>query len=271
MSSLTVSDAASAPGRVANAIATAASRTGVDFKYLFNQAKIESQLDPSAQAKSSSARGLFQFTRQSWLATLKRHGAEHDLGWAADAITQDDGGHYRVDDPAQREAIFGLRDQPEASSAMAAEFASDNEAFLGEKLGRSIEPVDLYLAHFLGPGGAARFLSAHAADPSATAAPLFPEAAAANRGVFFGKDGAARSLDEIRQSFAARLDQGGQAPWDTQFALNQSTVHRSVSGSTAASPGATLRMIEPMPARLSLDFARQAYQRLASLDGAGRS
>ncbi len=71
-------DASSRGGRLASvrdAIAQAASSTGVDFSYLFAQAKSESGLDPTAQAGSSSAAGLFQFIDQSWLGVLKKHGA----------------------------------------------------------------------------------------------------------------------------------------------------------------------------------------------------
>lgn len=254
--------------RVTGAIASAAARTGVNFDYLYNQARIESSLDPQARAKTSSATGLFQFTRQTWLATLKEHGAEHELGWAADAISQGADGKLEVSDPAMRDAIFGLRDQPEAASAMAAAFAQDNGNHLASQLGRPIESVDLYLAHFLGPAGAVKFLSAHAADPNASGAALLPQAAAANPGIFYGRDGHARSVDEIRTNFAKRLD--GATPGPVQFA--QSWASQPATQAPPQSDGArftAMRAIEPMPQRLSLDFARQAYQRLSSLNGRG--
>ena len=40
---------------VQGAIARAATRTGVDFVYLLAQARLESGLDPSAKARTSSA------------------------------------------------------------------------------------------------------------------------------------------------------------------------------------------------------------------------
>jgi hypothetical protein len=259
--------------RVTSAIASAASATGVNFDYLLNQAKIESGLNPDVQARTSSASGLYQFTRQSWLATLKQHGAEHDLGWAANAITKDQSGRYAVADPRQREEIFALRDQPEAAAAMAAELAADNESFLTARLDRAVEPVDLYLAHFLGAAGAARFLDAHAADPDAFAAPLLPAAAAANRSIFYHGDGSMRSLADIRSNFAAKLNQpapaGTAAP--PQLASQISTTRHSIMASQMQHSAMSQRPFEPMPARLSLDFARHAYQRLASLDGAYRS
>jgi hypothetical protein len=93
---------------------------------------------------------------------------------------------------------------------MAAEFASDNQDILENKLGRPVESVDLYLAHFLGAGGATRFLRGHDANPDAPAASILPTAAKANRWVFYKKDGSPRSFAEIRERFASKL--GGSAP-----------------------------------------------------------
>ena len=159
-----------AQGRVGAAISQASARTGVDFTYLFNQARIESSLNPNARARTSSATGLYQFIEQTWLGTVRRHGAEHGLGWAANAIQRGQNGRYYVADPQMRRAILDLRRNPEASAAMAAEFASDNGRYLEARLGRPAESVDLYLAHFLGAGGAARFLRAHDANPRGAAA-----------------------------------------------------------------------------------------------------
>jgi soluble lytic murein transglycosylase-like protein len=77
---------ASGDGGVHGAIAHAADETGVDFGYLLAQARLESGLDPRARARTSSATGLYQFTGQTWLTTLARHGAEHGLDWAGQAV-----------------------------------------------------------------------------------------------------------------------------------------------------------------------------------------
>ena len=88
---------------VRGAIANASAATGVDFGYLLGQARMESSLDPSARAGSSSAAGLFQFTSGTWLSMLRRHGAENGLGWASDAIASG-----RISDPAVRERLNGM-------------------------------------------------------------------------------------------------------------------------------------------------------------------
>jgi hypothetical protein len=196
--------------RVGAAIHRAAARTSVDFSYLLNQAKVESGLDPTAKARTSSATGLFQFIEQTWLGTVKKHGAAHGLAWAADAIRCGPDGRYRIADPDARRAILDLRKDPDAASVMAAEFARDNQAVLEANLDRPVESVDLYLAHFLGAGGASEFLRAHDADPDAPAAELMPAAARANRWVFFNKDGSPCSFAQIRERFAAKI--GGTAP-----------------------------------------------------------
>lgn len=212
-------DASPTGGRVTNAIAAASRRTGVDFAYLMGQAQIESAMNPEARARTSSATGLYQFIDQSWLAVINDHGASHGLGWAADAIQRGPNGSYHVADPALRQQILDLRKHPETASVMAAEFAADNRAYLEQRIGRPAESVDLYLAHFLGAAGAARFLSAADANPDMAAAPLFPAAARANRSIFYDRQGNARSLADIRSSFAQKLDAGARtAGLDPQFA-----------------------------------------------------
>ena len=194
----------STAGRVQSAIARAASRTGVDFNYLLGQAKLESGLNASARAGTSSASGLYQFIDQSWLSVVKKHGADHGLGWAAEAIGNA-GGRMTVSDGATRSAILALRNNPEVASLMAAEHASDNADALQGTLGRPANGTDLYMAHFLGLGGAKQFLSAMQAAPDRTAAAMFPAAARANRNVFYDSTGNARSLSEVYDRFAGKL------------------------------------------------------------------
>ncbi|MBB3877665.1 lytic transglycosylase domain-containing protein [Sphingomonas pseudosanguinis] len=203
--------------RIQSAIALASSRTGVDFGYLLGQAKLESGLNANARAGTSSASGLYQFVEQSWLAVLKKHGAEHGLGWAADSIGQS-GGRYYVSGGA-RNAVMGLRNDPTAASLMAAEHASDNKAALESTLGRETNGTDLYMAHFLGLGGATKFLSKLASSPQTTGAALFPAAARANRSVFYASNGQPRTVADIYDRFANKLA-GSSADSDATRAAN---------------------------------------------------
>ena len=200
-----------AAARVQSAIATASSRTGIDFGYLLGQAKLESGLNASARAGTSSASGLYQFIEQSWLSVVKKHGAEHGLSWAADSIGRTASGKLAVSDTATRQAILGLRNDPEVASLMAAAHASDNKTALEGSLGRAATGTDLYMAHFLGLGGARRFLSAMSANPDASGAAMFPQAAAANRNVFYDAGGQPRSLQDIYARFSDKLGSGATA------------------------------------------------------------
>jgi hypothetical protein len=206
---MTVATLTPATQRVTSAIQRAAQRTGVDFDYLMGQAKLESGLKANARSGTSSATGLYQFLDQSWLAVVKQHGAEHGLGWAADSI-QKSGGRYTVAG-GNRDAILGLRNNPEISALMAAEHASDNKGAIEATTGRAATGTDLYMAHFLGLGGARTFLSAMQANPERSAAAVFPAAARANRSVFYERDGSARSLSDVYQRFSDKLGGGSDA------------------------------------------------------------
>jgi len=193
------------------AIARAAQRTGVDFQYLLAQAKLESSLDPSAKANTSSAAGLYQFTNGTWLRTLDKHGAEHGLDWVGAAI---DGGRV---DPGMRSQIMALRYDADASALMAAELANDNKTELTGILGREPDASELYLAHFLGVGGAGTFLSALQENPGQSAAGILPAAAAANRGIFYDRSGAPRSvagvMELLRGKVGSAMESGAPPAW----------------------------------------------------------
>ena len=194
-----------ASDQVRAAIGQAAQTTGVNFSYLLAQAKSESGLNPNAKAASSSATGLYQFLDQSWLGVVKQHGAQYGLGWAANAITARKGGGYAVD-PSLKDAVFALRQQPGPAAMMAAAYASDNAANLPQALGRQVNGTDLYMAHFLGLGGATKFLRAQCTNGGACAASLFPQEARANRSIFYDKDGSPRSLDQVYAVMGRKLD-----------------------------------------------------------------
>jgi len=264
-------NAPAAPGgsgaTVRGAIAGAAQATGVDFGYLMAQARLESSLDPSARARTSSASGLYQFTGDTWLRTLDKHGANHGLGWASDLI---EGGSVR--DPAAREQLLAMRFDPQVASLMAGELANDNSAYLSGVLGRQPDHSELYLAHFFGAEGAGRFLTALAGDTSQSAASILPAAAAANRSTFYGVDGAARSVGEVmalirtRMAGAAERGTGEEAlHWAASMGVTPSTVARKqeLTGgpiarefqNAAASTGNSV----PAPAASMADTLRQTF------------
>src|ERR1700716_4348705 len=182
--------------RIAGAIKQAASTTGTSFEYLLATAKMESNFNPKASATTSSARGLYQFIDQTWLGTVKEAGSQLGYGKYADAITRSPSGTYSVSDPAARDAIMKLRDDPDAASSMAAVLTQSNSFKLTGKIGRRPTDGELYMAHFMGVGGAAKLISNAEDNPQASGARLFPNAAAANRSIFFDRCGRGRSVSQ---------------------------------------------------------------------------
>lgn len=212
------------------------SRTGSDFAYLLRTCGIESGFNPEATARGSSATGLFQFTEQTWLQMVKSHGSQYGLGNYAAQIQTNADGSLSVHDAATRRAILDLRKDPQTSAAMACELNKSNTAILKKNVGGSVGPTELYLAHFLGAGGASSFLNALHSNPGAIAANIVPAAAAANSSLFYGASGQPNSVEQIYQHFAQKFDPttesiGANTPLSS-LALN------SVQPATQASPTA---------------------------------
>jgi hypothetical protein len=244
------------PSKIAQAIRTAAARTGVDFSYLVQKASQESGFDPNAKASSSSATGLFQFTNQTWLQMVKNRGADYGLGTDADKISIDSNGYARVSDPVARQAILGLRNDPQISAEMAGELDKQNFDHLQENVGGKIGGTELYLAHFLGAGGASSFLNKMRANPDAQAASVLPDAANANPSVFYNNAGQPRSLSQIYQHFAQKF--GGEV---TTMVASMQSQTRTPQPQTAASSAATLAAPNPsvMVPTATYSVARAAY------------
>src|SRR6266702_1586472 len=188
-SSATQTAATDGSKRVAGAIKQASSQTGVSFEYMLTTAKMESDFDPTAGATTSSAHGLYQFIDQTWLGTVKEAGTQLGYGSYSDAISKTSSGTYTVDDPMMKQS---------------------NSFKLTGLLGRRPSDSELYMAHFMGVGGAAKLIANAEDNPQAVGARLFPNAAAANRSIFYAKH-AGVSLDlSARRRHAAGLDDGAE-------------------------------------------------------------
>lgn len=102
-------------------------------------AKIESGNRPYIQAASSSASGLYQFIRSTWIG---------------------EGGTWG---PTLRPAFGGLKPSVEEQTARAKTFTAKNAAYLRGK-GIPINKASLYAAHFFGPLTAAAVIGADVND-----------------------------------------------------------------------------------------------------------
>jgi len=224
---------------VTGAIRQASQATGTSFNYLLATAQVESGLNPQAGAPTSSARGLFQFVEQTWLGTIKQAGPALGYGRYADAISRTASGHYQVSDPAMRSEILKLRNDPTANAIMAGAFTKANAAILTNKLGRAPSEGELYMAHFLGAGGAARLIGLAASNPNASAADVFGHAARANASIFYDRaSGTARSLAQVRNILTARYDvaRSNQGPTIRQMASAPAVPAAPVAAATTARP-----------------------------------
>lgn len=212
---------------VITGIRNASRSTGVDFGYLMAQAAQESSFQADAKASTSTATGLYQFLDTTWLSMVHSHGAKYGLSDLAAKIQPDGRGGFAVPDASHRQQILELRKDPKIASAIGAEFALSNKEHLEGELGRAVGSTELYLAHFLGAGGATHFLKAIERNAGQAAADLLPGAAASNRSVFYDRDtGRARTVGEIYKMFAHSIETK-----QSQFADASVTG----SGSTAAS------------------------------------
>jgi len=180
-----------AAGRILGSVHAAAQGSGIDGRFLEAVARVESSLNPAARASGSSAAGLFQFTEQTWLGLMERHG-------------DGQAGRSRAD-------TLALRHDADTASRIAAEHTRENAEALQRSMGREADGTEVYLAHFLGLRGATQFIRARAADGTQPAAALFPSAAAANGAVFYDPSGAPRSLDQIASFFARKLGDASSA------------------------------------------------------------
>jgi hypothetical protein len=226
--------------KIAGSIKQAASTTGASFEYLLTTAKMESNFNPRAAASTSSARGLYQFIDQTWLGTVKEAGPQLGYGKYADAISKNSDGSYSVSDPTARATISKLRDDPDAASAMAAVLTQSNSFKLTGKLGRRPNDAELYMAHFMGVGGAAKLISNAEDNPQASAARVFPNAAAANQSIFYDRSGRSRSVSEVYSVLSSRYASAASSPATRTAMAAVGDVPWQVTVASATPPAAAI-------------------------------
>ena len=192
------------------AIRLSSVRTGVNFSYLMKLAATESNFKPASEAATSSATGIYQFTHDTWLNTLKQHGAKYGLvaGYAAKIeyyVTRY--GYQRpiVRDESIYQHLLELRKNPRISAMMAAETVRDNQQKLAYSFDREPTQTDLYLTHFLGTNAAITFLRSLEQSPDAHAVELFPRAASSNRNIFHPQTCEPRTVDEVYALFGEKF------------------------------------------------------------------
>lgn len=207
---------------VFNAIEDASRTTGVDFGYLLEQAQAESNFDADVKAKTSSATGLFQFIEQTWLEMVAKHGYKHGLGkYGQEIAFSPKNGRVSVSSSKMKQEILELRKDPEIASKMAAEFAKDNRDYLMRETKSDVGSTEMYLAHFLGAGSAAKFINGMDRNENQSASRLFPDAARANKNVFYNGNGTPKSLKQVYAFFNKKFSGTPVMPSDAPAAKPQ--------------------------------------------------
>jgi hypothetical protein len=110
--------------------------------------KVESNGDPDAQNKRSSATGLGQFVKETWLILIRAHRPDLVKGRSEGEILE-----MRRDAGLAREITLRF---------------TERNAWILRKRGLPITPGTLYLAHFAGGAGAVAILSAEEQADAAT-------------------------------------------------------------------------------------------------------
>lgn len=118
----------------------------IDEAFVDRVVQIESSGNPNAQARTSSALGVGQFVKSTWLDTVRKHAPQLMTG-------------------RTEEEVLELRRNPQISRNMIAALANDNATALSEN-GLPTAPENLYLAHFLGKNGAVNLLTAPPDTPT---------------------------------------------------------------------------------------------------------
>jgi len=175
--------------------------------YMAATAMIESGGDPNARAKTSSAGGMFQFLDSTWKE-----------------LTREMGKNYSVQD----------KYDPKKAAEVMAYFTAKQKKQLEKGTGRAATNTDLYMAHFLGSGGAVKFLNAMNRNPNAIAADMDPRAAKANKNIYYDGN-RARTLQEVYELMSNKMDKamvqvaGGKAP---AFVQQMAASSRPLAGQT---------------------------------------
>src|SRR5215212_1252351 len=199
------------PRGLAETVVKAAQITNVDPAYMMALADKESRLLPDSKNRASSAAGLFQFIESTWLEVFRRYGSKHGYAAEAEAI-QVNQGRPVVSDSKQREAILNLRSDPYVSALMAGEMINTHREILAGEVARDPSFSELYTAHFLGVNGARRLLDLLSDQPHKSAPEAFPQAARANRSLFFDAEEETRapakalSVAEVHARIGAMID-----------------------------------------------------------------
>lgn len=170
------------PPEISDAVNEATGKVGISATYLAGMFNKEYGADLYAKvgsgsgnlAGTSSAVGIAQFTKGTAAAVARGNNGFNARIMGIDIAGKSD------------EQIHAMFKDPKVAMTGAALLARANANAMRPALGREPTDGELYMAHFLGAGGANTVIRGLQSDPNQSAAALLPEAAKANRSVFYG-------------------------------------------------------------------------------------
>lgn len=222
-----------------------AGMTGVPLDWLLAIVGLESGFRYTVKASTSSATGWFQFINSTW-----------DIMYAK--------GIKLFGLPPDTSKSRAARNDPRINALLGAQFTRDNWEGLKKHLGRdNITDTDVYMAHFLGLGGALKFLRA---DPNAFGYKIFKAEYSANMPLFFvnSKPSQPRTISEMYQMFQKKIEKF----WATTGKGYRSSEGVAASGTPEAqTPGAETSPAKADAEQLTASLKEDAKDQ----DGVGKS
>ena len=189
-------------------IVRAAREVGTDPELLMAIADKESSFATEVQARTSSATGLFQFIEKTWLGVVHKFGAQYGLSKESAVIVYGEDG-WTVPSPEEKARILELRREPRLSALLAGEMLKRDAARIAGRIGRPLSHGETYLAHFLGPSDAERFMAKVVEEPRSAAAQLLPRPAKSNKTIFYANAGRRKvkslSVAEVHAKFETMM------------------------------------------------------------------
>ncbi len=173
-----IADGAQGAEALTPLIVAAAKMAGVDPGLMLSMCSIVYGFRPMVGAGTSSARGLYQFINSTWKSMLGKYAGKYGIAPNAD----------------QGDAA--------ANALMGAEFLKENAAYLKSKIGRDPTDTELYMAHFMGAGGAVKAIMS---DPNQSGPQAMPAAAKANQSIYYEKGGGARTMGGVIAELERRV------------------------------------------------------------------
>ena len=141
-------------------------------------AAIESSFKTNVKSKTSSARGLFQFTKRTWRVTVNSYKHKYQVK------------DWDIENPLH-------------NTLMGAEYLNENKRILEKRLKRKVTLTDTYLAHLLAPR---RVVEMNLLSQSILMSDLYPKLAKYNTALFYQPDGRSRTISEFKQLIKNKIN-----------------------------------------------------------------